>query len=526
MEKNNIFPFIFEDLPLKFSLCYFSTINISTELNIKDPIYNLLQDKDLEHILKFKEGNITKYFYFNRKNINNILFDSNNNIHFEYYENNNNLSFYFYLLLLIKENPDILNYSYDQKYIKKIYDEQEQNKDKYKKIIISKIIIELSNDFKDTNDFINDENEQKINKIIDKNLVIMKSIIKDSDINNKWTIEEIISKKIDEIYIDIINEFIVKQKLEKSEKIIKELDLENINLTKTMIDGLFKTLNNKDYIKDYIITNKEDLLNNKKNTFYYVLLKYILKTSFYIYQIPFLLKTKKNIKDIIKNNKKINVEGNDIHKKIKYIVKKFGYSDKCISVKKKVTFSEILLKICPPSSISRQNSNMNLSQQNSNSDLSQQNLNIDFSQQNSTLNISRQNSQMSQDSSNEPQKIEKISFLHVINFAYNLILDNDINENLTKDVFIDENFKKKLKEKNYLKIEENKLKEIITNIKFKNLIYNANENNKKINLEELIEEVFYFDDYKDIKPQNTNEKSISKFKEWIQNYKPDSNKPD
>ena len=503
MEKNNIFPFIYEDLPLKFNLCYFSTINISTEFNIKDPIYNLLNYSDLEHILKFKEEHITKYFYFNRKNLNKILFDSNNNIHFEYYENNNNLSFYFYLLLLIKDTPDILNFTYDQKYIKKIYDQQEQSNDKYKKIIISKIIIELSNDFKDTNDFNNDEDEKKINKIIDKNLDLIQHVIKFFNIKIKWTKEEICSQKIDEIYIEIINELIIQKKLANSEKIIKELDLSNINLTKTMIDGLIKTLNNNDYIKDYIIKDKKDLSNDQKINFYYILLKYILKTSFYIYQIPFLLKTKENIKNIIKNNNNIIVEENDIYSKIKYIVKKFGYSDKSIKIKKDKKMSELLLKHCYSNIIGK--NRLNLSQ-----------------------NISRQNSQISLNTSFE-QKNAKISFLHVIKFTYDLILDKSINDNLIKNSFIDENIEKQLKNKKYLKIEEDKFKEIIANVKFKNLIYNNDdENNENINvkLNELIKEVFYFEVYKEIEPQNANEKSINLFKEWIKNYKSEPNEPD
>ena len=498
MEKKDIFPFIYDNLPLKFNLCYFSTINISTEFNIKDPIYNLLQYSDLEHILKFKEGHITKFYYFNRKNLNKVLYDSDNNIHFEYYENNNNLSFYFYLLLLIKDTPDILNFTYDQKYIKKMYNQQNKSNDQYKKIIISKIIIELSNDFKVTNDLSNDENEKNINKIIDKNLDIIQNVIKVFDIKIKLTKEEIYSKKIDEIYIEIINELIIQKKLENSEKIIRELDLQNINLTKTMIDGLFKTLNNKDYIEVYIIINKEDLLNSKKINFYYILLKYILKDSLYIYQIPFLLKTKKNIKNIIKkNNNNIIIEGNDIYDKIKQIVRKFGYSDKYIKIKKEKKINDILLKYCHSSSIG------------------------------SRLNLKRINSQISLNNSLE-QKKEKISFLNVIKFTYNLIFDQSISDNLIKNSFIDKNIEKQIKNQNYSKIEEDKFKEIIANVKFKEIIYNnANDINENINvkLNKLIKEVFYFEVYKEIEPQNANEKSINTFKEWIKKYKLETNEP-
>ena len=496
MEKKNLFPFIYDDLPIKFNLCYFSTINISTEFNIKDPIYNLLQYTDVEHTIKLKEGHITKFIYLNRENIDKMLYDSNKNIYFKYYENNNNLSFYFYLLLLINDKNEILNYTYDPQYLKKIYDEQRQNNDNFKKLIISKIIIELSNYLKDINDFNNDENEEKINKIITENLVKIEKIINDPNMEIKWTKEEICSKRIDEIYLEIINGLIIQQKLENSEKKIKELDLNNISLTKTMIDGLFKTLNNKDYIKDYIIAEKNDLFNNKKINFYYILLFYILKTSFYIYQIPFLFKTKKSIKNILKDNKNIIIENNDILNKIKYIVKKFGYSDKYIKLKKK-GIGDLLLNYFHHSSSKLPNTK---------------------------LYLSLLSSQISQSSSYEQN--EKKSLLHVINFVNEILSDKDNIESLSKNSFIDENIEKKLKQKKYSNNEEDKVREIITNIKFKQLIKDAYENeNFNIKLTTLIREIFSFEVYKKIEPQNANEKSVNKFRDWIKNYKPESNQP-
>ena len=61
-----------------------------------------------------------------------------------------------------------------------------------------------------------------------------------------------------------------------------------------MIDDIFKILNNNEnYINDYILINNEDFSNEKKINFYFILFKYILKNSIYIYQLPFILKTKK-----------------------------------------------------------------------------------------------------------------------------------------------------------------------------------------------------------------------------------------
>ena len=61
-------------------------------------------------------------------------------------------------------------------------------------------------------------------------------------------------------------------------------------------------------------------------------MKYIFKSSFYIYQIPFLLNTRKNIINILKRNFKElrNPKGkdnNNIKERMKYIIEKLVDSD-------------------------------------------------------------------------------------------------------------------------------------------------------------------------------------------------------
>ena len=67
-----------------------------------------------------------------------------------------------------------------------------------------------------------------------------------------------------------------------------------------MIEELSKILD--DNINKYKILNLTDLLDNEKMNFYFILFQYILKNQIYIYDIPFLLKTKKEILKIIKSN--------------------------------------------------------------------------------------------------------------------------------------------------------------------------------------------------------------------------------
>ena len=268
--EENIFPQLDIYFPMKLSICYNISLIQSTEIYINDPINKLIVEyTDIENIQKMNDVKITQFLYFNRKYIHKILYNLDKNIYFDYEENNNNLSFYFYLLLLINDKPDILNYIYNQKYIKKINNLKGNDKEKIKNIIISKIIIELLYDLQKTNDYFEDENEKKINEIINCNLnIIQKNIDFFEELEINITKEDICELKIDKIYINIINSLIIKKKLEDynySYFIIKQLDLINIKLTKPMIDELFKTLNNNEnYINDYILINNEDFSNEKK----------------------------------------------------------------------------------------------------------------------------------------------------------------------------------------------------------------------------------------------------------------------
>ena len=69
-----------------------------------------------------------------------------------------------------------------------------------------------------------------------------------------------------------------------------------------MLNYLINILNKEDIINNYGIFEMDDLLNGKKINFYYIFFKYILKNDIYIYQIPFFLKNKKNLIQIIKYN--------------------------------------------------------------------------------------------------------------------------------------------------------------------------------------------------------------------------------
>ena len=119
-------------------------------------------------------------------------------------------------------------------------------------------------------------------------------------------------------------------------KVIEQLDLENINITKAILNEISETLiSNENLTKKYKITTLDDLKDSKKINFYYILFKFILKDSVYIYYFNFLNETRKTIIKIIKlnQNQLKNLSNNDNEKinnlfknKIIYIINFFTNS--------------------------------------------------------------------------------------------------------------------------------------------------------------------------------------------------------
>lgn len=296
-------------LPLKLNLCY----NISLvqpekndENDNKNPIFKLIINFDeITYILKLGDSEYIKFFYFNRLNIHNILYEEEKIIQIKN-ESEENFIFFIYLSLLIEENSTVVNYTYSPILIQKLNVEQTKIKnEKIKKIILAKIILEFITNYEQADD------DEKIDKginfdnIKDFNRKVIKENI-DSFKNFKLTENDILSKRIDEIYSDIIKYFIENQKLDDSdytENIFKEIDLKSLYLTKVMYDNISKILNRKEkYLKSFIINEYDDIFDNNIINFYYTLLRYIIKNNYYVYQIPFLLETRNNIQKIVKSN--------------------------------------------------------------------------------------------------------------------------------------------------------------------------------------------------------------------------------
>ena len=266
------------------------------------------------------ETNIIKFIYLYRDWFHKILYDREEIAKIELGEQKKNLYYNFYLNLLIKENPEIINYTYSLDFIKAINKERKKTLQKHKLIMFSKIIVDLIDNYRETDEYNENEERVELEEIKKENIQIIKNNIeafKEIDLNlNK---DDILKKKIDEIYFDVINALISSKKIEDfeySSNLLEQLDLQNINLTKTIFDGL---MNGQNYIKDYEINNAEDLNDERKINFYYLFLKFIFKNSIYIYNFPFLLKTKKLFLELLKQDKTKQLKEN---KKIEFIVSK------------------------------------------------------------------------------------------------------------------------------------------------------------------------------------------------------------
>ena len=98
--------------------------------------------------------------------------------------------------------------------------------------------------------------------------------------------------------------------------IIYQIYLEKIDITNFIFKEISKFLSNDKNIIQKRIININDLLNNNKIEFYYILLKYILKNLSYIYQIPFLVDTRTFI---LKNIKSIKYDSIN-EEKLKYLI--------------------------------------------------------------------------------------------------------------------------------------------------------------------------------------------------------------
>ena len=318
------------NLSSKLNIVYFTSLNNYIKID-NDPIPYLL--KDFSEIEPFFEmNNLTKILYFNIKKIHKILYDCDQIIHI-IDRMGSNLSFNYYLSLLIAADSEIINYEFSTNYINLFNKIKQSEGNKYFNLINSKLIIEFINNLK--NSIIYEENEdgdfvEKLEK--DNREYIKNNIYILRDINLNLSEEEIYKINIEDLYVYIIIGLIKNNKLcdfEYSYNIFKQLDLDNIDIqfleSKKLLNQIEEALNSKnEYIKNNIINNFDDINDINKVNFHYFLLKFIFKSSFYIYKIPFLLQAHRQIIKILKLREYITfaITNQILIDRIEFIIKK------------------------------------------------------------------------------------------------------------------------------------------------------------------------------------------------------------
>lgn len=313
-----------------------------------NPFLDLIGNyKNVKELLESKGINIFEFLYLNKYKIHNILYDGDNTI---FLESNlmKNFSDYYYLYLLIKAQPEIINYKYDYELIKATYDMLNSTESIIKKIIYAKMLLCFISNYEEgleeTNRF-----EEEIKTIKDHCIKCIK--------NNKYILEKYkIDLNLDniennnisiiDIYYNIIITLIKNNQLNGSSEtinILNELDIKDLRLDKQLFDGLKEALD-KIYLSKYEITNYDDFFDESKLMFYCILFEYILKSSDYIFHIPFLFDTRNKIIEIIKENhslllsdlkkKKSKRSVTNLLKVLGYFVEKDYYLEKKLKVQK------------------------------------------------------------------------------------------------------------------------------------------------------------------------------------------------
>jgi len=316
----------YEDLSSKMKLIYFYAENNKIIQN--DPLFK--QPLNLEEIRSISELDNTeniKYLYFNKENIDKALFEAEKeeviSITFDMVKKG--LHNLFYLDLILNYNKEIMNYKFDKQFIKEIYKITiKESKNKFKQIILSKIIKDLINYYikteyydedKDSIEF--EEFNNKTSQIINSNITIFKSLKLD------FTDKDILTKEIDILYKEIIHSLIKLKFNDNTIDIFEQLDLENIILNNSIIlDELWNILMSSDF-KNYFEVNDEngitDLFNSQKIQFFYIIFKYIFKSNFYIIKEK-LFELRKKLDRIISKRQNREIFFNE-YKKQNYIRK-------------------------------------------------------------------------------------------------------------------------------------------------------------------------------------------------------------
>ena len=279
---------------------------IKSERKILNPFLYLFENYDnIRELLKTTYINIFEFIYLNKYKIHKILYVADSNI-FVDFSLVKEFSDYYYLYLLIKEQPEMINYKYDFQLIKGANGMLISAESWIQKIICAIMLLTFIYNYEDgmdveskyEKDISNLKNECRV--VINENKKYLEKYKINLDIDN--IVDNDVS--IIDIYCDIFITLINNKKLDASDEtlnLLKEMKIKELRLNKQLFNVLKEVLDEKN-LSNYEITDYEDFFDGKKIIFYFILFEYILKSSDYIFHIPFLLKTRNKIIEIIKGN--------------------------------------------------------------------------------------------------------------------------------------------------------------------------------------------------------------------------------
>ena len=300
----------------------------------KDSDFKLIENYEelMKIISDIKIDNIFKFIFSFKSTIHNILYEEEETINIQNFILKKELSEYYYLVLLIEDNEEIFNYAYNFDFIKEVHNLFEiinsKKGNSFQKIVISKILSEIINNFCGLDDY----NEDLNGKDID----IIKNEIDETIKNNLKVVEElninvnIQNIKLDVLYCEILASLIKSDRFNDYNYIyslLDELQIDKISIGKEFLD-FNKNIFSEKFIQNYIIKTVEDLLEEKKINFYYILLKFILKDQIFIFNNSFLNETRSNIIKILKS-KQLKYEnlGKSLKERLKFILVMFSSSE-------------------------------------------------------------------------------------------------------------------------------------------------------------------------------------------------------
>ena len=326
-------------------------------------IFLLKSYEDTIKLLKnVNTDDYTMALYLNKTKIDQLLYDEDKIIPIiNECMNKDCLKSMFYLVLAIKSQNFIINYSYESVLIKKLYLIIKNEKSGLRKYILYFLFDIMLDNYQELNNteesFSSDELEkisEEIKSHIEEQKQFLNNITKINIISNEQDKEKELNE-IEEIYNNIVISLIKNKKLddyEYSKDIMEQLDLDNIELTNKIYEEIKKLFDDKkkeDYINNYQIKNSDNLFNERFVNFYFILLKYVFKNSIYIYNIDFLLNARKSILDLlekdyskIKEIISLNEEKESLNYKIKFILKRFLDTEYYISKDEFVMLKEVL----------------------------------------------------------------------------------------------------------------------------------------------------------------------------------------